>query len=272
MSNEITIDFTDLDSIAAAVGSGITTIELVADYLGLELSDSEGYLVLEASPWVADDGHCEISFPDCGTAAEAAKKYIDDGDWGDDRSSTAWITASAWKWGLDSDGRKVHVFEESHTVTIEADEPECVDGGEHVWESPYSILGGLKENPGVWGNGGGVIVKEVCMCCGSVKTTDTWAQNSATGEQGLTSVEYSGGEYADEVRSRQIAKAKEALDTDTDQGESSDDRGGFDFIWENSDGEIVGADDDDLAEYGIALYRDEDAEPIKGTELEADEA
>jgi hypothetical protein len=86
----------------------------------------------------------------------------------------------------------------SATVALDPDEPEC-SGGEHDWQSPHHILGGLEENPGVFGHGGGVIIEEVCMHCGCARITDTWAQNPDTGEQGLRSVEYSEGKYADEI-------------------------------------------------------------------------
>jgi len=55
------------------------------------------------------------------------------------------------------------------------DAPECVDGDceGHDWKSPYSLLGGCKENPGVWGSGHGqVAIKSVCACCGLYRTTD----------------------------------------------------------------------------------------------------
>lgn len=76
------------------------------------------------------------------------------------------------------------------TITLDAEEPDCEDGESHDWRSPYSVLGGLKENPGVWGHGGGVVITEVCAHCGRYRVTDTWAQRPDTGEQGLTSVEY----------------------------------------------------------------------------------
>jgi hypothetical protein len=79
---------------------------------------------------------------------------------------------------------------ETGTVTLEAEEPECSHDDGHDWQSPYSLLGGLKENPGVWGHGGGVIIREVCLRCGCEKVTDTWAQRRDTGEQGLTEVSY----------------------------------------------------------------------------------
>lgn len=88
---------------------------------------------------------------------------------------------------------------DSCTVTLDEDEPEC-SASEHDWQSPHELLGGLEENPGVQGNGGGVIVREVCMHCGCERTTNTWAQNPTNGEQGLTSVSYEAGKYASEVQ------------------------------------------------------------------------
>jgi hypothetical protein len=66
------------------------------------------------------------------------------------------------------------------------DAPECVDGDcdGHDWKSPYSVLGGCKENPGVWGSGHGqVAIKSVCACCGLYRTTDFGATNSSDGTQ-----------------------------------------------------------------------------------------
>jgi hypothetical protein len=93
----------------------------------------------------------------------------------------------------------------THTIAIDPNEPECEENCSHDWKSPYSVLGGLKENPGVWGNGGGVIIKEVCCYCGKYKITNTWAQNPENGEQGLTSIEYDlpddgTMEYVDEMK------------------------------------------------------------------------
>lgn len=81
-------------------------------------------------------------------------------------------------------------------------EPECPESedGAHDWQAPYEIVGGIKENPGVWGNGGGVIIYGCCMRCGCRRTTDTWAQDMSTGEQGLRAVTYEPGYYADDLR------------------------------------------------------------------------
>lgn len=88
---------------------------------------------------------------------------------------------------------------ETHTIEIAPTKPDCADGESHDWQSPYCVVGGLRENPGVSGHGGGVICTEVCRHCGCYQVTDTWAQNSATGEQGLRSVEYCDADESSEA-------------------------------------------------------------------------
>lgn len=70
--------------------------------------------------------------------------------------------------------------EDSDRVTCEPTEPDCDDGAEHDWGRHH-----------VHGHGGGVIITECCLRCGCQRTTDTWAQDMSTGEQGLESVSYS---------------------------------------------------------------------------------
>jgi hypothetical protein len=79
--------------------------------------------------------------------------------------------------------------EDADSVELSPPEPECSEG-EHSWHAPYSVVGGIKENPGVWGHGGGVIIREACKHCGAYRITDTWAQDETTGRQGLTSTAY----------------------------------------------------------------------------------
>ena len=76
------------------------------------------------------------------------------------------------------------------TYAIPAVEPSCEWGDAHVFAAPHRLLGGLKENPGVIGHGGGVKITTVCLRCGWEKTLDTWATNPATGEQGLEQTTY----------------------------------------------------------------------------------
>ena len=116
-------------------------------------------------------------------AREYADDWALDGDYNltsDD--STIWVDVQI----LDADGDHIDTV----TTEINPPEPDCDQGQEHDWRTPYSVLGGLKENPGVWGHGGGVISKEVCARCGVYRISDSWAQRPDTGEQGLNSVTY----------------------------------------------------------------------------------
>ena len=124
----------------------------------------------------------------------AALEYVDDGAGYSPEPETWWVTvAVSW---TDDDGDECW---DSHKIAIAPEEPECPEEDEHRWASPYEILGGLEENPGVWANGGGVVITEVCLHCGCSRRTDTWAQDPTDGEQGLKSVRYSPAEYAAEV-------------------------------------------------------------------------
>jgi hypothetical protein len=139
--------------------------------------------------FVADDGNNEVEYDYFATAREAAEAYVSEGSWGEDES-TWWCEVyvfSRWTldgFSLDEDDR------ESFSIRVDPPEPECEEECDHEWTSPES-LGGCRENPGVWGHGGGVIIEEVCAHCGLHRHTDTWAQCPQTGRQGLTSVRYS---------------------------------------------------------------------------------
>lgn len=162
------------------------------------LYDAE-YDVIRHEPrslWHADDGNAEIT-GEFESGYEAAKDYVETGEW-DDRSETSRVTVHVWQEVVDADGDIVRLNEESHAITLEPDEPKCTENG-HDWQSPHEIVGGIKENPGVWGHGGGVKVHEVCLHCGCERVRDTWAQDSNTGRQGLESVAYHPGKYANEV-------------------------------------------------------------------------
>ncbi len=76
------------------------------------------------------------------------------------------------------------------TVTFAPEVPPCEEGKEHDWRSPFEVVGGRRESPGVFVHGGGVIVREVCAHCACYRVTDTWAERLDTGEQGLTEVAY----------------------------------------------------------------------------------
>lgn len=184
----------DKTAVMAIIAAGISTPEILAELVdGAELVDD--CLVLNPNEWHANDGNAEVRGEHDG-GEEAAQSYVDDGDW--KRDETSWIDVRVWREAIDSNGDIVDVDVENHTITIQPSEPEC-DESEHDWQSPEQIVGGCKENPGVHGHGGGVIITEVCMNCGCERCTDTWAQNPANGVQGLRKVSYEAGKYADEI-------------------------------------------------------------------------
>lgn len=150
------------------------------------LADSD-----EPRPWaVSEDEAHDYTIIMAGSRADALSEALDnvDRDSYGEAEGTIWIDVRV---RCDDTGE-----EDSDTVTLYEDAPDCVDGHEHDWQSPFEVLGGDRANPGVWGHGGGVIIREVCQRCGAYAETDTWAQRRDTGEQGLTSVRY---EPADEA-------------------------------------------------------------------------
>lgn len=72
---------------------------------------------------------------------------------------------------LDDDGEEVGAVE---WVIVECGDdptpPDCADGHKHDWRSPFSCVGGIKENPGVWSCGGTAMrYLECCPHCGAYK-------------------------------------------------------------------------------------------------------
>ena len=130
-------------------------------------------------------------------ACSQASDWVQQGDYSD-IESTVWVDCF-----ISTEDDEV---EETITVAIDPEEPECSEEYlDHDFQSPYDILGGCKENPGVYGSGGGVAYTEVCMNCGCGKHVNTWAQRHDTGEQGLTSVRYVVKEFMDEIKINKYA-------------------------------------------------------------------
>lgn len=138
----------------------------------------------QTSGWWADDGGAPQHYPEAATAEEAARLYVEEGCFdADGMASTTWIRV--WTWP-DDDRDDV----ETHTIAVHPRAPQCGGGDEHEWCSPHGLVGGLRENPGVHGHGGGVVMTEVCARCGAYRVRDTWAQDPATGELVGESVTY----------------------------------------------------------------------------------
>lgn len=164
-----------------------------------------------------DEGGAEetIEAEDWTDAERQAEEWLRDGDWD---TSEGPIHVSCWVFATDEDGDAegppLRV-----TVTIEQPAPKCVDGQResHDWQAPYSLVGGCKENPGVWGNGGGVIIREVCMRCGCARKINTWAHHPSTGEQGLTETTYEVDAYTmDEIEALDTTNDDDGVDEDGD--------------------------------------------------------
>lgn len=134
----------------------------------------------------ATDGTGSTEYCDAFSPREAANEYVATGEWGD-ITETVWFEILVTP--VDDDDEETGEGEWID-VTLDPPLPPCAEGYEHEWKSPYSVLGGLRENPGVQGHGGGVIITEVCCHCGIYEITDNWAQNPDNGEQGLTSTSY----------------------------------------------------------------------------------
>lgn len=125
-------------------------------------SDGGGTVEIEASPSELGE-KVEADWSDC---------WDDDGDRG-----TWWCHVTC---RCEATGEQVDV-----RVEIAPVEPDCADGNDHDWRHRHVI-----------GNGGGVIVTEVCRHCGKRRITDTWAQDRGDGSQGHTSVAYEAPEEA----------------------------------------------------------------------------
>lgn len=123
---------------------------------------------------------------------EEAVDWAEGGDWDSDLQ-TCWVDLTLKVYT--DEGEPIEtIFKQ---VTIEPEEPLCEgdEDGSHNWVDEHEIVGGIKENPGCWGHGGGVIIQRACTKCGMLREEDTWAQNRNNGQQGLYSIKYVPGHF-----------------------------------------------------------------------------
>jgi hypothetical protein len=132
--------------------------------------------------WIQDDlGDTVIEAESMEAAVKLATEWVRAGDWGEFQK-TKWVDFSIQEQGSD--------HHDEYTVTIDPKEPECAEDCTHEWVIPIEVVGGVKENPGVYGHGGGVTMTSICKHCGWYRIIDTWAQRPDNGEQGLEGTEY----------------------------------------------------------------------------------
>lgn len=176
--------------------------DLVYDLYNLMFVEIDDEVGLETRNWCARDGADDYEDVLGRTAYEAAKEVFYTGHWSEPSNTTEWVHIRVYKerYTLTDEGELTVEYFDDETHKFELDpEPFCrseyCSPDEHVWARPFEVVGGIKENPGVWGHGGGAVYREVCKHCGMYRVTNTWAQDPVDGEQGLTSVTY---EHADD--------------------------------------------------------------------------
>ena len=145
---------------------------------------------------VRDESGCEVPI-EAESPHEAAQEYVDTGDW-EESLCTCFIHLEV-RADDSEDWERIR-------IAIDPTPPPCEMDEDHEWTSPWRIVGGLKENPGVWGNGGGVRITEVCQKCGCGKNTDTWATDPYDGSQGNTIVSYEPDQFSEAISEMESAE------------------------------------------------------------------
>lgn len=136
--------------------------------------------------WISDGYDRQlIDAPDGTDLDEVARQWLADYEVGQ-IDSTVWLHSTAWSVGPDGEPEDEIG---SATVAVDPPVPPCIVGQEHVWSPRAKVLAHV----------GGVIIQETCERCGVQRVTDTWAQDLATGTQGLRSISYS--RQSEEARS-----------------------------------------------------------------------
>lgn len=151
----------------------------------------------ENTKWkIWDEGADKIIYGAKADAARAAHEFACEGveDLVEELGKTVYGEA---RYAPVDDPNAVEIVE----VRVDPDPPACVDGGEHEWDSPAEIVGGIPENPGCWGHGGGIVIEEVCMRCACGRTRDTWDQSVRGDGEPAESVQYVPEKYSGKIAS-----------------------------------------------------------------------
>lgn len=117
-------------------------------------------------------------------AIKQGREWIEAGDWGDDCDGET-LHCEVYEIVRDEDGdvnnsatRRGEMHDCSGTAPA-AKPPECKDGTVHSWRAPHDLVGGCKENPGVFGSGHGTVsITHVCSRCGIYWKVDYGATDS----------------------------------------------------------------------------------------------
>ena len=131
---------------------------------------------------ISDDNHSEIiESDDMDAACDYAEEKWKNGSW----DSKCRITLSVQE--IDRNEKEIG---DAKTFEVECGEDPAEPCDEHDWQSPHSLVRGLKENPGVWSLGGTTTkYKEVCALTGWYKITIRYGVQRNPGQ--CDSIEYS---------------------------------------------------------------------------------
>ena len=102
-------------------------------------------------------------------ALQAAKDWAADGDYDEQCMVEVWAEE-------DETGKRVY---DDVMAGPQPEEPECTSD-EHEWEAIHSLVGGMRENPGVWSLGGTrMSFDHVCIHCGHYRRVEHagWQRN-----------------------------------------------------------------------------------------------
>lgn len=141
------------------------------------------------------------------SAKDAAQSFVDRADRQEpDQYTTVWFGVETWDLGDPA------AVAQDVLVAVHPPEPVCVPGRHHLWEARRDVVGGLRENPGVFSSGGGSCAHTVCHACGWRRKMDGSAQDPETGTQGLSSVSYVHDPSVVDVSTERVSRVRSAPD------------------------------------------------------------
>jgi hypothetical protein len=120
-----------------------------------------------------DSGASEIiEAENMAEALETAREWASGGDYTDRCMVRVYVDE------LDEDGNETGESESAEVMAGPEPKPEPTDCGDededHDWQSPHELLGGCRENPGVWSlTGTAMSFDYVCGRCGIYKSVRT---------------------------------------------------------------------------------------------------
>lgn len=93
----------------------MTPEEICDNIEGTELI--EDCVVFETTPWTCSDGTADLDYDrESCDKIEAADRYVEGGDWGDEPSGS--VEISVWRWGIDANGNDCAVDCDTYDIDL----------------------------------------------------------------------------------------------------------------------------------------------------------